>query len=207
MRRVRPFPSKDPGLWLTVVLITIDRRAQFLVAESTLASSPDVTDSLEDGASTCDENESDEEYNVGDEVHQRHPSHGEDGMLGLEWDGFNSSPGSAPLGTPFLPSSQNTPFVGPVDGSPPMGVHEQTPLLRRVSFSANAHPRRPLQRPLLTRPDQLVTYTQEEPRRPVLRPIIRRAPSSGSVAHSTMSKKIGGHSTFGQTVSVIRQSA
>ncbi|KAF9044884.1 hypothetical protein BDZ89DRAFT_942779 [Hymenopellis radicata] len=120
----------------------------------------------------------------------------------MDWDGLSASPGSFQTpSTPFLASTHHSPFIGPVSGSPPPNVDEETPLLRRVSFSADAHPHHNLRRPELPRTQHLGTvHSSDEVRRPVLRPVIRRA-SSGSIAPSTTSQpKIAGMSTFGQTL-------
>ncbi len=159
-----------------------------------------MTDSAEDeeGSTFAATDTEDEEPEI-EEIRSRAHAH-DDGLLDqMDWDGLSASPGSP--STPFLPSTPHSPFIGPVSGSPPLHVDEETPLLRRVSFSADAHPRHNLRRPELSRTQHLGTVqSSDEIRRPVLRPVIRRA-SSGSIAHSTTSQqKIAGMSTFGQTV-------
>lgn len=162
-----------------------------MVVESTLPSSPDLTDSFdeESGSIFEEENESDADSFT---PAQRQ----DDDFVGqFEWDSLN--PGSASPRTPpsalFLPSSPRSTFLSsPVSVSPPPRADEETPLLRRVSFSAGTYPRRPIPRPdYLVSPDAI----EEVSRRPVA-----RRPSKASVSSAPPKYKFGGASTFGQTV-------
>ncbi|KAK0198678.1 transmembrane amino acid transporter protein-domain-containing protein [Armillaria mellea] len=168
------------------------RRAQFLVVESTLPSSPDLTDSFdeESGSIIEEEDESDDDSFTP----AQHP---DDDFVGqFEWDSLN--PGSTSPRVPpsalFVPSSPRSPFLSsPVSVSPPPPrADEETPLLRRVSFSAGSYPRRPI-----ARPDYLASsnVVEELPRRPVA-----RRPSKASVSSAAPKYKFGGASTFGQTL-------
>ncbi|KAK0456237.1 transmembrane amino acid transporter protein-domain-containing protein [Armillaria borealis] len=166
------------------------RRAQFLVVESTLPSSPDLTDSFdEESGSIIESDESDADSFT---PAQRQ----DDDFVGqFEWDSLN--PGSASPRTPpsalFLPSSPRSTFLNsPVSVSPPPRVDEETPLLRRVSFSAGTYPRRPIPRPDYLAPSNAI---EEVPRRPVA-----RRPSKASVSSAPPKYKFGGASTFGQTL-------
>ncbi|SJL05997.1 uncharacterized protein ARMOST_09333 [Armillaria ostoyae] len=166
------------------------RRAQFLVVESTLPSSPDLTDSFdEESGSIIESDESDADSFT---PAQRQ----DDDFVGqFEWDSLN--PGSAsPRTSPsalFLPSSPRSTFLSsPVSVSPPPRADEETPLLRRVSFSAGTYPRHPIPRPDYLAPSNAI---EEVPRRPVA-----RRPSKASVSSASPKYKFGGASTFGQTL-------
>ncbi|KAK0465401.1 transmembrane amino acid transporter protein-domain-containing protein [Desarmillaria tabescens] len=105
------------------------RRAQFLVVESTLPSSPDLTDSFdeESGSIIEEEDESD-----GDSFTPAQRQDDDDFVGQFEWDSLN--PGSPSPRTPpsalFVPSSPRSTFISPpVSVSPPPRADEETPLL------------------------------------------------------------------------------
>lgn len=167
------------------------RRAQFLVVESTLPSSPDLTDSFDEESASIFEEEDESDADSFTPAQRQ-----DDDFVGqFEWDSLN--PGSASPRAPpsalFLPSSPRSTFLSsPVSVSPPPRADEETPLLRRVSFSAGTYPRRPIPRPdYLVSPDAI----EEVPRRPVA-----RRPSKASVSSAPPKYKFGGASTFGQTL-------
>ncbi|KAG7450339.1 uncharacterized protein BT62DRAFT_506326 [Guyanagaster necrorhizus] len=164
------------------------RRAQFLVVESTLASSPDLTDSFDEESGSIIEEEGDSDADSFTPA-QRHDH--DDFASQFEWDALNPasvSPGTPQHPAPYVSSfPRSTLLSSPVSVSPPR-ADEETPLLRRVSFSAGTYPHRPV-----PRPDYLTSSNaiQDAQRRPVA-----RQPSKTSLSRA----RFGGASTFGQTL-------
>ena len=179
-----------------------DRRAQYLVAGSTVASVSDGSDPV--GDEEAGWNEGDDEEIFDDEEDDAVTPHArqDDFISQFDWD----EPSEA-MGQPSMTegSSPTTPLAMPftrrdqrltVPGSPSRRVGESTPLLRKVSFSTAPHPHRTPQPVGL---DAGSLSPEELPRHPA-RPILRRGSSNSLAAKSI---KHGGQSTFGQTVRLL----
>jgi vesicular inhibitory amino acid transporter len=180
-----------PGIITTPTNCHIsDRRAQYLVAGSTVVSATDLSESLDDdeeaGISPIEERV-DEEFDEHAAADDRTPRPQDDFISQFEWDDIEQEP-------PMVSdpkSSPSSPFL-----TPTAAVHETTPLLRRaVSFSLPHGHRRTSDLPAiknLSRPlhDHVPSGVA---------PISRcRRLSSSSV--KSLEHNYRGQSTFGQTV-------
>ncbi|KAF7373238.1 Aa-trans domain-containing protein [Mycena sanguinolenta] len=167
------------------------RRAQYLVAGSTVASLSDNSDPFSDeeaGLGFIDQDIDEEDI---EEVDLRQES---DGFIGqFDWDDIPSEPAETPTTPrPNLPFSRRVPV--PPGVRPESNEHdertERTPLLRKtISFTDTPHPRHT---PSTAANDSLAVPLVGSPGRP-------RRRSSAASARS-IKYNYGGQSTFGQTL-------
>jgi len=176
-----------------------DRRAQYLVAGSTVVSASDQSESLDDEEACISpiEERVDEELDEDVDDQSRIPHH--DFIGQFEWDDDMEPESSEHLKAAvpklFISPPPESPFLTPVAKT--AEVHETTPLLRpAISFSLPPHDRRTSDPPPLIVKDSIGPLYDHVPSSAA--PLSRRRFSGSSSKGVECSH--GGQSTFGQTV-------